>query len=160
MKPSLLAVLAVAAAVPVPFARAADKKAEAPKVCTNLSARDQEILTMLPRHNIVGVYRLLEMPAVLDPPLAGDRTPVLRGVTIAVRAVEGLTRERLQVLVQCGIARASAADPSQPTDWPRTPPGTVPYVHSGGDRFLVDLRTRDEAAAELMWNTAQQLKPK
>jgi hypothetical protein len=160
MKRSLLAVLAVAVAAPIPFAQGADKKPGTPKVCTNLSARDQEILTMLPRQNIVGVDRLLEMPAMFDPPSAGERTPVLRGVTIAVRAVEGLTRERLQVLVQCGIARTLAADPSQPTDWPRTPPDTVPYVHSGGDRFLVDLRTRDEAAAELIWNTAQQLKPK
>jgi hypothetical protein len=41
---------------------------------------------------------------------------------------------------------------------PRTPPGTTPYVYSGCDNFIVDLRSRDTAAAETMWRTAQQLK--
>jgi hypothetical protein len=159
MRSLVAAAAAFAIAGLAPAAVAAQKQASNPKQCSGLSEHDQQILTRLPRQNILAVDKLMEMPLSQgDPPVPG--APVLRGVTISVRPVEGLTAERLQHLVTCGIARAAAADPSQPTDWPRTPPGTVPYVHSGGDRFFIDLRTRDEAAADEIWKSAQSLKSK
>ena len=105
------------------------------------------------------------MDAPLPPsPLRAERVsdvgkPILLGVIITVRPMEGLTVERLQRLVWCGLARASAEDPARPTDWPRTPPGTRAEVYSGGDKFIVILRPSDAASAETMWRAAQELKP-
>lgn len=134
-----------------------------PAGCSALRGHDEEILQHLPREFIEDVSKLMDS-ALPPPPFRTDMASetekkTLRGVLISVRPVEGLSVERLQRLVQCGLRRAAAADPARPTDWPRTPPGTKVEVYSGGDRFVVILRARDEAAAETVWRTAQELKP-
>jgi hypothetical protein len=158
-----IAVSAVAIGATCFPSAAADKAAAPePEACAALTGRDKEVLEHLPRESIEDVHKLMEAPFPIPfrTERVSDTEPtVLRGVTIIVRPVQGLTVERLQRLVQCGLMRSAAADPTQPTDWPRTPPGTTPYVYSGGDKFIVDLRSRDPAAADTMWRTAQQLKP-
>jgi hypothetical protein len=159
-----IAVSALAIATTSFPAAAADNEPSAePAGCSALKGHDEEILQHLPREFIEDVSRLVESPPP-PPPLRTDlvseaEKKTFRGVMISVRPVEGLSLERLQRLVQCGLWRAVAADPARPTDWPRTPAGTKAEVYSGGDRFVVILRPRDDAAAETVWRTAQELKP-
>lgn len=131
--------------------------------CSTLSGRDEEMLEHLPREAIEDVDRLMAAPLPPSPfrtePVDEPEKPVFLGVIITVRPLEGLTVERLQRLVWCGLARAAVADAAAPTDWPRTPPGTRAEVYSGGDKFIVILRPRDGAAAEAMWRAAQELRP-
>ena len=134
-----------------------------PSVCSAVQGHDREILEHLPRESIEDVDRLMAAPFPPSPfrtePLNDPEKPVFLGVIITVRPEEGLTVERLQRLVWCGLARAAATDPARPTDWPRTPPGTRAEVYSGGDKFIVILRPRDAAAAEKVWRSALELRP-
>ncbi len=130
--------------------------------CAGLTGHDEKLLERLPREYIEDVDRLMDAPL---PPLfptdrVSDKEPALLGIVVTVRPVEGLTVERLQRLVKCGLMRAAAADPQRPTDWPRTPAGTRPEVYSGGDKFIVILLAPDAAAADALWRSAQQLKPR
>jgi len=145
-------------------AAAADKGPSAePAVCSALKGHDEELLQHLPRESIEDVSKLTESPLPPTPlrteAVSENDETTHRGVMISVSPVEGLSVERLQRLVQCGLWRAAAADPARPTDWPRTPPGTKAEVYSGGDKFVVILRPRDEAAADALWRVAQELKP-
>jgi hypothetical protein len=158
-----IAVSALIGAMCFPAAAADEQASSEPSVCSALTRHDKQILRHLPRQSIEDVEAQMDAP--LPPsPLRTERVsdlgkPVLLGVIITVRPMEGLTVERLQRLVWCGLARASAADPARPTDWPRTPPGTRAEVYSGGDKFIVILRPPDAASAETMWRAAQELKP-
>jgi hypothetical protein len=143
---------------------AADRGPSAePAACSALKGRDQELLRHLPREAIEDVSKLTESPLPRTPSrteaVSESEKTILRGVMISVSPVEGLSVERLQRLVQCGLWRAAAADPARPTDWPRTPPGTKAEVYSGGDKFVVILRPGDEASADALWRAAQALKP-
>ena len=82
---------------------------------------------------------------------------MLAGATVAVRPVPGLSAERLQRLVECGLA--AAVSPGA-TDWIPLPAGVLPSVRSGGDRFLVDLRATDERDARETLAAVQQLAPR
>jgi hypothetical protein len=154
-------VLAIAASIGA--AAAAEEGSSEPAACAALTGRDAEIVARLPREYIEDVSRLVDAPV---PPLSAtdraswDEKTVLRGATIAVRPVEGLSLERLHRLVRCGLSRAAAADPARPTDWPRTPPATTLEVYSGGERFIVMLQSPDPAVAEAIWQSARELKPK
>src|SRR5512144_1129404 len=100
---------------------AADEYASSePSACSALSRRDKQILRHLPRESIEDVDRQMDAPLAPSPlrteGVSEMGKPVLLGVIITVRPIEGLTLERLQRLVWCGLARASATDPARPTD--------------------------------------------
>jgi hypothetical protein len=151
-KGPIVASLLSLASPTLPAVAAAEEPSSAPALCAALPGRDEALVEHLPREHIEDVEKLTER--------ATDGEAVrLRGVTILVYPVEGLTKERLQRLVRCGLLRAAAADPRRPTDWPRIPPGTRVEVYSGGERFVVMLRAADDASAEELWRDAQGLKP-
>ncbi len=153
----------IIASMSFPAAAADEKAASEPSACSALTRHDKQILRHLPRESIEDVDRQMDAPLPPSPlrteGVSEVGKPVLLGVIITVRPIEGLTVERLQRLVWCGLARASATDPARPTDWPRTPPGTKAEVYSGGDKFIVILRPPDAVSAETMWRAAQELKP-
>jgi hypothetical protein len=151
-KGTIVASLLSLAAPILPAVAAGEEPSSEPPRCAALPGRDEALVEHLPREDIEGVEKLTERA------IDGEALR-LRGVTILVYPVEGLTKERLQRLVRCGLLRAAAADPRRPTDWPRTPPGTRAEVYSGDERFVVMLRAADDASAEELWRTAQQLKP-
>jgi hypothetical protein len=132
-----------------------------PPACAALERRDEKMVEHLPRRFIEKVDRLTAVPLPRSPiliePTNEPEKPLFLGAAITVRPMEGLTVERLQRVVWCGLARASAADPARRTDWPRTPPGTRGEVYSGGDKFIVILRPPDAAAAETLWRAVQEL---
>ncbi len=163
LTPSIAVSAVIVGAMCFPAAAADQRGSSEPSACSALTSRDEQILRHLPREFIEDVDRQTDAP--LPPsPLRTEGVselgkPVLLGVIITVRPTEGLTIERLQRLVWCGLARASATDPARPTDWPRTPPGTRAEVYSGGDKFIVILRPPDAVSTETMWRAAQELKP-
>src|SRR5438477_582940 len=59
-----------------------------------------------------------------------------------------------------GIHRFLATTEGADTDWPKLPAGTMIKVHSGGDRFFVELRGTNEAAAGQVLEAALVYKPR
>lgn len=126
--------------------------------CSTLTERDRAVVARLPRDLVEDVTALVEdAPAQIPTSWTGERRRVLAGATVAVRPVPGLSAERLQRLVECGLAAAVSPGAS---DWIPLPAGVVPSVRSGGDRFLVDLRATDERDARETLAAVQQLAPR
>ena len=77
----------------------------------------------------------------------------LVGATITFRAVRGLTREWLQRLVDCHLARNAALghDVPEMPECPLVPPGVTARVSSVGAGFAVEVRAdTDEGAVEVL----------
>lgn len=126
-----------------------------PKVCDGVA--DSEAIRRLPRESIEDVQPLRENTNRVSGSQAytGD---VLVGAMMTVRPLVGLTRERLQRVLECGFALA--ATEGADTDWPKLPAGTMIKVHSGGDRFFVELRGTNRATAEKVLEAAVVYKPR
>jgi hypothetical protein len=126
--------------------------------CSTLMERDRAVVARLPRDLVEDVTALVEDAPAPIPTLWNATTRrVLAGATVAVRPVPGLSAERLQRLVECGLAAAVSPGAS---DWIPLPAGVVPSVRSGKDRFLVDLRATDERVARATLAAVQQLAPR
>jgi hypothetical protein len=126
--------------------------------CSTLTERDRAVVTRLPRDLVEDVTALVEdAPARIPASWTAERRRVLAGATVAVRPAPGLSAERLQRLVECGLAAASSHGAN---DWIPLPARVVPSVRSGGDRFLVDLRATDERDARETLAAVQQLAPR
>jgi len=126
-----------------------------PKVCDGVA--ESEAIRRLPRESIEDVQPLRENANRVS----GSQTymgDVLVGALMTVRPLAGLTRERLQRVLECGFALA--ATEGADTDWPKLPAGTMIKVHSGGDRFFVELRGTNEAAAGQVLEAALVYKPR
>jgi hypothetical protein len=123
--------------------------------CSTLTERDRAVVARLPRDLIEDVSALVEdAPAQIPALWTAERHRVLAGATVEVRPVPGLSAERLQRVVACGLAAAVTPGAS---DWIPLPAGVVPWVRSGGDRFLVDLRATNERDAKETLAAVQQL---
>jgi len=126
-----------------------------PKVCDGVA--ESEAIRRLPRESIEDVQPLRENANRVS----GSQTymgDVLVGALMTVRPLAGLTRERLQRVLECGFALATTEGAD--TDWPKLPAGTMIKVHSGGDRFFVELRGTNEAAAGQVLEAALVYKPR
>lgn len=142
------------AAASLSLAVALPALAAEPAACQGLADRDREVVARLPRDIVEGVEPIFSQPLVLEPPVASVSPASLRGATVAVRPVPGLSAERLQRIVECGLAKNGQ------TDWPAVTAGTVATVRSGGDRFLVDLVAAREKDAQGVLEAARRLLPK
>jgi hypothetical protein len=149
--------LATAAVLLVAAGAAAAPKGSPPKpkVCDGVA--DSEAIRRLPRESIEDVQPLRENTNRVSGSQAYTGS-VLVGALMTVRPLPGLTRERLQRVLECGFALA--ATEGADTDWPKLPAGTMIKVHSGGDRFFVELRGTNEAAAERVLQAALVYKPR
>lgn len=126
--------------------------------CSTLTERDRAVVARLPRDLVEDVTALVEdAPAQIPASWTAERRRVLAGATVAVRPVPGLSAERLQRLVECGLAAAIFPGAS---DWIPLPAGVHPSVRSGGNRFLVDLRASDERDASKTLAALRQLAPR
>jgi hypothetical protein len=126
--------------------------------CSTLTERDRAVVARLPRDLVEDVTALVEdAPARIPASWTAERRRVLAGATVAVRPVPGLSAERLQRVVECGLAAAGSPGAS---DWIPLPAGVVPSVRSGGDRFLVELRATAERDARETLAAVQQLAPR
>src|SRR3954463_14013612 len=133
---------------------AANQEGTMPAECEGVA--DSEAVHRLQRESIDDVKQLREeSDSVFDQNFGRGR---LIGATVSVLPIRGLTRERLQRVLECGFKLASTEGAS--TDWPRLPAGTTIRVHSGGDRFLVDLKSANDASAEQLFQAALAYKPR
>lgn len=123
--------------------------------CRELTEPDRALVAHIPRELVEGVSPLVEAPRATVPFVTEPAT--LAGATVAVHPVPGLTAERLQRVVECGLVAARTPGAS---DWPALPAGVVASVRSGGDRFLVDLRAPSASDAGATLAAAQQLAPR
>lgn len=85
----------------------------------------------------------------------------LLGAVITLRAVEGLTAEWLQRVVDCHVARNAAVGHAMPemVDCPLVPAGARAEVASTGSGFAVTIRSDDGAAAADILARARRLVP-
>ncbi len=142
------------AAASLSLAVALPALAAEPAACQGLADRDREVVARLPRDIVEAVEPIVSVPAPPEPAIVTPAEARLRGATVAVRPVPGLSAERLQRIVECGMAKNGQ------TDWPAVSAGTVATVRSGGDRFLVDLVAAKEKDAKGVLEAARRLLPR
>jgi len=122
--------------------------------CAGLGSGDRDISPFARRDDIAGVEPLKEPNNNLKIP--GTRTV---GAIVTFRAVQGMTAEWLQRIVDCHIARNSAlghAVPEMPY-CPLVPKGVSATVSSAGGGFRISIRAEDEAGAREVLARAERL---
>jgi len=146
--------IAAATTLSLSLALALPAAAAEPAACQGLTDKDREAVAHLPGGLVESVEPIVQIPANPEPTLVTPTEARLRGATVAVRPIPGLSAERLQRIVECGLARNGQ------TDWPVVAAGTVAQVRSGGNRFLVDLYADREKDARGVLEAARRLLPK
>lgn len=136
-------------------ASAALRDAEA-RACVGLPPEDRDMSPFDHTEDIASVVPLVEKG------VAGKTSYEKKvGATVTFRAVEGMTAEWLQRLVDCHLARNAALGhvvPEMP-NCPLVPKGAEAHVSSTGAGFAVAIRSDDRAAADEILARAQRLLP-
>lgn len=127
--------------------------------CSGLSDSDRDTSPFDHRDDILGVDELRKQPASAK---ATQVTTPLDGASITVRAVQGLTKEYLQRLVTCHLARNASMGFAMPemTACPLSVKGASANVESAGGAFRVDIKGEGKESAESIVRRAKELKPK
>jgi len=152
---SVAAIILASAGATSAIASPSDGGIVVPAVCEGVT--DSEALARVPRESIDDVQPLRDTTDPLYDTQTYKRGRLV-GATVTVRPVRGLTRERLQRILECGFTLAATEGAT--TDWPKLPKGTTITVRSGGDSFLVDLRAANESLAEQVLKAALIYKPR
>lgn len=131
------------------------RSAEA-RACARVSPADRDLSPFAHTEDIVKVERLTVEDLAGDTPSSIERTV---GATITFRAVRGMTKEWLQALVDCHLARNAALGHVVPTmpDCPLVLRGVTADVESTGSGFAVRVRADDRAAAAAVVARAERL---
>lgn len=120
-------------------ASAALRDAEA-RACKNLPDTDRDISPFERTADIARVEQLSDRGA--------DASSVATGIVVTFRLVPGLTRARLERMVECHLTRNAALGhviPEMP-DCPLVPRGAMARVTSVGDALAVEIRGEDKNA--------------
>lgn len=129
----------------VPSSSLADSDASSP--CAGLSAAERNMSLFVRQEDIERAVPLREQRYRVS---RSNALPVLRGATIYVRAVPGLTVDLLQRIADCHVAEVT--ERAQPESWMSTCPLFVPgaeaKVRFEGGRFVVEVRGDSAGAAE------------
>jgi hypothetical protein len=116
--------------------------------CAGLAEADRDV-SPLQRPAVVTEVEELHTSASMRAPAPGR----LLGAAVTVRAVPGLTKEYLQRLVSCHIARNASMGHAMPemATCPLAVKGATATVESAYGGFVVEVRSDDsEAAAEIL----------
>lgn len=135
-------------------ASAALRQAEA-ESCRGIAGDDRDMSPFGRVEDIASVEELKRSAGVRDPSTS------VRGAIVTFRAVEGMTAEWLQRVVDCHIARNSALGHVAPemADCPLVPKGVSARVTSTGSGFAVTIEGEDAAAAEEILARSRRLVP-
>jgi hypothetical protein len=131
------------------------KTAEA-SACAGLSDADRDGSPFDHRDDVLSVEDLRKQPATAK----ATQVSTLEGASVSVRAVQGLTKEYLQRLVSCHLARNASMGFAMPemTACPLSVKGASATVESAGGAFRVDIRGDTKASAEAIARRARELK--
>jgi len=83
------------------------------------------------------------------------------GAVVTFRAVPGMSAERLQLVVDCHLARNASLGhvvPEMP-NCPLVPKGVEARVTAAGSGFAITIRSSDDATAREIFSRAQRLRP-
>lgn len=124
--------------------------------CAGLSDDDRDMSPFSHREDIASAGPLEEQTQ-----LGKLVTKKLVGAKVVFRAVQGMTAEWLQRLVDCHVARASAVGHQMPEmDYcPLMLKGVSAKVSSEGGGFAVSVRAQDDATIQEVLRRAQALAP-
>ena len=124
------------------------------QACVGLSPHDRDISPFDQQQDITNVEPL-------NISVGGSKQPSQRtvGAKVSFRAVDGITVEWLQRVMECHLARNAALGHVVP-DMPNCPlvlPGVEAHVSSTGNGFVVALSSNDSATAQEIRTRAQRL---
>ncbi len=122
--------------------------------CAGLGQDDRDISPFAHREDIAGVEPLREPSN--NPKIRGTRTV---GAVVTLRAVQGMTAEWLQRIVDCHIARSSALGhvvPEMPY-CPLVPKGVSATVSPARGGFRISICAEDEAGGREVLARAERL---
>jgi hypothetical protein len=112
------------------------------RTCQNISMENREISPFYHRADIAAVHSAVSMKTSAE----------MIGADIVFRAVPGMTRQNLQQIIDCQMARNAALgyDESWMPDCPLMLPGITATVQESEGGLVVSLRSKDpRTAAEL-----------
>ncbi len=123
--------------------------------CAGLTEIDRDMSPFAHREDIEYVAQLFHVQYRLRE----ERVATLLGAQIAFLPVRGLSRERLQRIVNCHLARNAVLGHDVPEmDYcPLVPKDVTAQVLSGGDRYLVNVQSITPASAQEIWTRAQKI---
>ena len=124
---------------------------EEARACAGMSEPERELGPFFGRAEVEGVEELYDY--------VGRGGRVFRGAAISVRPTATLTAEWLQRNIECHIARTAAHgyDAKEMSKCPFGVEGVYVSVRSGGDKFIVDVKSREVAKAHEVWRRARAL---
>ncbi len=113
--------------------------------CAGLSEEDRDMSPFAHKEDIQAVS-----PLTKETKSGKGSTSKEVGVTVVFRAVEGLTAEWLQRVVDCHLARASSVGHDMPEMGycPLIPKGAEATVTSAGNGFAVNISAKDQATVD------------
>lgn len=126
------------------------------KSCSGISDADRDESPFSHRADIVTVTQL-ETPS----PNPKTSTKLVSGASVTVRAVAGLTKEYLQSMVNCHLARNASMGFAMPEmAWcPLAAKGATANVESTNGSFRVDIKGDNEQTGLEIWKRAHALVP-
>jgi hypothetical protein len=85
--------------------------------------------------------------------------PIVRGAIISVRQAPGLSVAFLQHIADCHVAEATARQEPWMSTCPASVPGAAASVRFEDGRFVVVVRSTDDAVAAEILRRARQIQP-
>lgn len=123
------------------------------KSCVGVDPSDRDLSPFLHREDIARVDPMYA-PVTIDKSHSAD----LVGATIEFRDVPGLTRERLQQVVDCHLARnAALGHPATMPDCPLMPRGVHAQVDTASGHLVVTIKADDLAGGNEVYARASRL---
>lgn len=125
--------------------------------CAGLSETDRDTSPLVRGGDITKVDEIRATGGGIK----GSGPGKVTGASVTIRAVPGLTKEYLQRLVSCHVARNSAMGHAMPemTACPLAVKGATATVESADGGFRVDVRGEDDAAAAEILKRARAQEP-
>jgi hypothetical protein len=123
--------------------------------CAGLRAADRDTSPFERRASVIGVEDLRAHPASVK----ATQVSTLEGASITLRPEPGMTKEYLQRLVTCHVARNASMNFSMPemASCPLSVKGASATVESAGSAFRVDIKGDSKDSAEAIVGRARAL---
>ncbi len=126
------------------------------QACAGLSDAERNMSLFVRAEDVESVTALREQRYRVS---RSSALPIVRGAIISVRQVPGLSVEALQRIADCHLAEAMARQEPWMNACPAFVPGASASVRFDGSRFVIVIRSTDDAVASEILRRAQQLQP-